>query len=390
MRCAAALLLRAVGAAALPPYPTVRFTPWGGLSPQDRHGANAVGYQAKSWNRPGTLAAEASRHAALEPAMAAFLGIASIDAASWDCYVNHYRAYNWTELGEEARTSYATLGWTPDAWGNGTEPAEEGKYWADLTAEQRHAAAKVCYVQPSWDDVAIPLWKEDDGAGGEEGEEDAEDPYSAQEDEVAEEKQDLYEQMYDGDADPGETAAFDGPASAHNDRGIAVPFFRYEPWDLLDPALKTIAQRARYDEKSWNAVGTHKLERVDWDTIGRDAPDVQRALLELGFSKEQWDCYMLHYRTYSWGELEDAGVKQFFKDLGYTHAHWDRGKEPDSFGMYWPDLKVAQQNALYQVGYFRELWDEGEDNFDFALFSRQGNGGSLGVLSGPLAEQARR
>ena len=73
---------------------------------------------------------------------------------------------------------------------------------------------------------------------------------------MAAEKQNIYEQMYGED---DKSMAFNGPASAHNDRGIEVPFFRYVPWELLDPDRQTLAGAAGYDEKTWNAIGTHNL-----------------------------------------------------------------------------------------------------------------------------------
>ena len=338
----------------LPIYPIVRFTEWDKLTHDMRERARAAGYHEKFWNKLGTLPAEEMDYASLKPEVRKFLEGVPISAKSWDCYVNHYRNYDWGELGE-AQARYTALGWTAGMWDSGETPKEEGKYWNDLTAVQQQAATGLCYTQEIWDDIAIPLWKKDDGEGGEEGEEDAPDLYSNEETKVAEEKQDIYKQMYGND---DENMAFNGPASAHSDRGIAVPFFRFDPWDLLGPDQKSIAGAALYDEKSWNAIGTNKLESMDWDSIGEKHHTMQKALRHLGFSAEQWDCYMLHYSTYDWRELEDAGVKQFFKDLGYSHATWERREEPDTFGMYWPDLTEAQQNAAYQVGYFREVWDD--------------------------------
>jgi len=290
--------------------------------------------------------------------MLEFLKSLPISAESWDCYVNHYRGYAWGELAdevhEEAQKSYVALGWTAAMWDRDDAPEEEGKYWVELTDAQRQAAAGVCHTQETWDEVAIPLWSKDDGEGGVEGEQNADDLYSVEETKVAEEKQDIYEQMYSSN-DKG--MAFNGPTSAHNHRGIAVPFFRYDPWDLLDPYLKPIARAAEYDTKSWNALGTNKLELMDWEMIGAKHHSVQKALQHLGFTEEQWDCYMLHYRTYDWRELKEAGVQQYYKDLGYSYETWEHEEDPDSYGMYWPDLTAAQREAAYQLGYFREVWD---------------------------------
>lgn len=371
MLCRAALLLllcavnttgeappsaRSAAAGHLPRYPSVRFTAWDQLSHDVRQRARDADYNEKNWNKVNTFEAEDFDYESLKPRFQDFIDNLPISAESWDCWVNHYRNYEWDEFTPSVETSYMALGWTDDMWNGDEEPEEEGKYWGDLTAVQQQAATSICYTQQIWDEVEIPLWDDDDGEGGEKGEQDASDLYSNMETKVVEEKQDIYEQIYGGDDKSG--IAFDGPASAHNDRGIEVPFFRYDPWDLLDPELKAIAKKADYDEKSWNAIGTNEWEQMDWEAIGDEDRATQRALHKMGFSEDQWDCYMLHYRTYEWIELEEAGVKQFFKILGYSHKSWELDVTPEADGMYWPDLTEEQRNAAYQVGYFREVWDE--------------------------------
>ena len=356
------LLLGGVGAAAaaaeLPPYPTVRYTAWDDLAPPVRAAAAAAGYGEKSWNRPHTLAAEELDYASLEPAMHDLLAAAAVSDASWDCHVNHYRNYEWQELEErDVQKSYKALGWDEDMWCGSEEPDEEGWYWGDLTPAQQDAAAAACYSPQTWDEVSIPLWGEDDQEGGVTGERDAADPYSAQEQQVQEEKQVIYAQLYPDD-DRG--MEINGPASAHNDRGIPVPLFRYDPWDALAPEVRSAAARAGYKEKDWNAIRTNGLEKMGWETIGDKHPATQKALRQLGFSEATWDAYMLHYNTYEWGELRDAGVQDYFKALGYSRNDWDQDSLAPACGLYWPDLTDEQREAAYQVGYFRETWDEGE------------------------------
>lgn len=344
------------GHSGLPTMPDVRFTKWDHLEHEQRDHARKMGYNEKSWNKPGQFEAEKMDYGSLVPFQKSELVSLGITGSQWDCYVNHFRNYDWVDLSGGQQSAYTTLGWKPDTWDTGDTTEIEGKYWEDLTSDQRKAATSLCYTNNIWDEVAIPLWSEDDGEGGSFEKDDKADLYSAKETEVAEEKQDTYEAMYD--PNDRNKDAFQGPASAHNDRGIEVPFFRYDPWDLLPADLKAQAINAGYDEKTWNDIGSHKIEKDDWETIGKNAPKKYKALKDMGFSGKQWDCYMSHYASYEWAELKEAGVQHYYEELGFSHRTWDTDTKPETDGLYWPDLTVQQQNAAYQLGYFREVWDE--------------------------------
>lgn len=380
------VLVAAASSYAPPPYPTARFTPWDGLEVPVRDAAHALGYHGKSWNQPGKLTAvESLDWDSLTPAQQKLAATMQLTDLQWDCYINHYRHYKWSELEPEAHEiagAYSALGWTEVNWKSLSTPQtnrdddqavptlvlppSEGKMWEDLTPEEQAAAQTVCYTKELWNEVEIPLWPStvDPSTATitstsiaevptKEEEKKEEQDESPEEEEV---KQDLYENLYETN-DRSKTA-FQGPLSAHNSRQIPVPYFRYVPWDLLPTETHAIAAKARYDEKTWNAIGSHWLETTDFETVGKDHPRAQAALQQLGFTQDTWDCYIAHYKSYSWDDLKKANVQAYYQELGYSHKAWEAQQKPETDGMYWPDLTPTQQNAAYELGYFREVWDD--------------------------------
>jgi hypothetical protein len=346
-----------------PAVPHFRFISWDQLSDTLRHHAHKVGYEEKNWNKLGTNKLEElafddihSDHILVYDELVA-LGF--VNAPQWDCYINHYRAWDWSEMDAAHQTSYTTLGWTQDMWDEDVdEPDTEDSYWDDLTTAQQAVAQNICYSQQTWDDIVLPLWGEDDGKGGSDTQEAVEKEHLSSEQEkeaqVAE-KQDVYDSIYDPEdqTPPGVPV---GPRMAHNSRGIETPFFRYNAWEDLTDDVKLLAKQAHYNGKSWDSFDSEKL---DFETLGKTAPKIQQAMIKLGFSGAQYDCHMIHYRTYDWDELNEAGVQQHYVALGWTSGSWDEDDDaPATDGMYWPDLSQAQQDAAYELCYFRETWDE--------------------------------
>jgi hypothetical protein len=346
-----------------PPVPHFRFISWDKLSDTVRHHAHKVGYEEKNWNKLMTNKLEEHSmdqiHTDKIEVYDELMALGFVDAPQWDCYVNHYRALDWDAMDATHQTSYATLGWTKAMWDDDVdEPDSEDSYWDDLTSDQLAAAQTLCYSQQMWDDVLLPLWLEDDGKGGSETQDlvEQEGLGSAQEqEEEVEKKQDAYDAIYDPEDQTAPGVPI-GPRTAHNSRGIDTPFFRYNAWEDLTDDAKALAKHAHYNGKSWDSFDSEKL---DFKTLGKVAPNVQQAMTKLGFSEAQYDCHMIHYRTYDWDELRTAGVQQYYVALGWTRSSWDDEDDaPDTEGMYWPDLSQEQQDAAYELCYFRETWDE--------------------------------
>ena len=342
---------------AVPAYPDFRFTAWEDLSTTIRDHAHAAGYQGKTWNEPGLQEIEKLDWESLEEAVRAEMEGMGFTAPQWDCYMNHYRNYEWEDLEDDAanlhlQEPFKTLGWTHQSWDEDEKPDLEGKYWEDLAPNEKEAASTLCYTQTLWDEVAIPLWGQDDGVGSNDLGENSDTG-----DEAVEEKTDIYETIYD----PNDRSTFDGPTgpgTAHNSRDIPIPMFRYDPWDELAPEIQQLAIKVKYNEKNWNSFSLKGLENKNFDIIGQKYPAVLQALKDMGFSANQWDCYISHYKSYEWDELKEEGVQKYFHALGWTHKMWAEGDKPDVADMYWPDLTEEQQDAAYELCYFRETWDD--------------------------------
>lgn len=80
----------------------------------------------------------------------------------WDCSINHFLAFWWTDLEELGITDYlSSLGWNNDSWDNdGPLPDTEDLYWDELTPEQQASASHLCYFRDLWDGIPIPEWED--------------------------------------------------------------------------------------------------------------------------------------------------------------------------------------------------------------------------------------
>ena len=96
----------------LPPFPEGRFVSWSSLMDQtdddngDRflNAIRSMGFSESTWDvpypnqRPNNLSFEQARGTS-GLADSALLGMGIRSAASWNCWVNHYYAMDWEELG---------------------------------------------------------------------------------------------------------------------------------------------------------------------------------------------------------------------------------------------------------------------------------------------------
>ena len=81
------------------------------------------------------------------------------DEAVYDCYVHHYHDYFWTELEEVEQRALESLGWNVSSWeGFIPAPPSEDKFYAQLDSEEQEAAAELCYLPETWDEVGIQFW----------------------------------------------------------------------------------------------------------------------------------------------------------------------------------------------------------------------------------------
>jgi len=150
------------------PYPDGRYTAYSELSTEVNNAATGLGYTQEEWDVPGSkVQVEYLSWFTLNNTITEFemyattIGFTTI---SWDCWVNHYIDYFWSEMVDEGVDQYwRALGYTELKW-NGTDPSlppSEEKKWAELTSEEQLAAEQICYMSQSWDTLTLPYVFED-------------------------------------------------------------------------------------------------------------------------------------------------------------------------------------------------------------------------------------
>ena len=213
-------------------------------------------------------------------------------------YVNHYFGLDWDELSDYGvLDSVRALGWTQDSWDNDRNPPKsEDKFWDELSDDEKEAADDLCFFAETWDQTDLNDWE-----------------------------------------------------------GTAWPESRYWTWDGLDSSEQKLMQVAGYSKDTWNNPGKASFESLSWEELGETQ---QEALLEYGFYEAQWNCFMTHYEDYDWFELVLEEVAEYFETLGWTEATWQSGEEPWAWNADWNELSESQQDAAWEICYFRELWDE--------------------------------
>jgi hypothetical protein len=148
------------------PYPDFRYVVWQDADEATREKATVMGYSESTWNSPGTNDIEWLSYGTVELTLGGEIAEAIQDLGftetSWDCWVNHYGDYDWSELEDNGlRDVYIALGWDLETWQSENEdvwPDSESKPWMDLTGDERIAAGRVCYTQELWDNIPIPAW----------------------------------------------------------------------------------------------------------------------------------------------------------------------------------------------------------------------------------------
>jgi hypothetical protein len=77
----------------------------------------------------------------------------------WDCYINHYLYYEWSDLNVTIQAYMTSIGWTDDTWGSSNyKPNSYNMYWDELTDEQRGNATEVCYFENIWNKETLQYW----------------------------------------------------------------------------------------------------------------------------------------------------------------------------------------------------------------------------------------
>merc|ERR1712238_597392 len=137
------------------------------------------------------------------------------------------------------------------------------------------------------------------------------------------------------------------------------PEFRWIPYAELDSAQLVLVKALDYTEKTWNVMGTNKIEKLvfeDLDSYFEEGS--QKVAEQLGFGIETWDCDVNHYGGYYWSGLKEYKLAKYWVALGWNEASW-KGDEvpPNTNDMKWMELTLAQQVAAMELCYRQESWD---------------------------------
>ena len=142
-----------------PPIPhwaaEYRYTPWGDLPKPVRQAAREdLSYTEWTWNLPGTNDVEYLAYSELDIDQQAGSETIGLDEEGWDCWVNHYEDYFWSELEDDGVAEcYEALGWSQENWLDEFPlPESEYKDWVDLTKKEKMAALCLCFFEDLWNE----------------------------------------------------------------------------------------------------------------------------------------------------------------------------------------------------------------------------------------------
>lgn len=277
-----------------------RYTNWFELDSSTRNMAeNGLKYNALLWNVVGLHPVESRDWKQLTPLERSSAELLDWDQISWDCWVNHFRAYTWEELvlwGLDFH--YTALGWNEKSW-VGLEDEPEKKTWKELDEAERTAATELCFFRQTWEG---------------------------------------YDMTKNNGPHP-----------------FAKPKQRYIRWGDLPEDIKSIANSTLgYTEDTWNNLGSYKLETKGWEGL---TDEQQAVAIELGFYKDTWDCFLSHYNSYEWNDLT-SDQQDVFRLLGWSEASWLYKETPSSYDKKWNQLSATEQSVANAICYFEHNWDK--------------------------------
>jgi hypothetical protein len=133
---------------------------------------------------------------------------------------------------------------------------------------------------------------------------------------------------------------------------IPYPFSRFTYWSNLSPAAQKRAEELGYTEGTWEAPGTG-VENLAFDEL---TSSQQVRALGFGLNKIIWDCYLNHYRAFTWEQLLQMEVAGFYSVLGHNSASWQSGEEPLG-DLPFSQLSPSQKSAAAALCFTENLWN---------------------------------
>ena len=136
---------------------------------------------------------------------------------------------------------------------------------------------------------------------------------------------------------------------------IPYPFYRFKLWGDLSPGTQRRAEALGYEETTWNLPGTAVVEGLPWDSLD---PTQQVQAVSFGFNEPVWDCYINHYRGFTWDQLVQMEVGGYYAVLGYTPSSWENGEVPATFDLDFSQLSASQRGAAIALCFDNaNIWD---------------------------------
>lgn len=139
-----------------------------------------------------------------------------------------------------------------------------------------------------------------------------------------------------------------------NAQNASYPSMRFVPWSQNEALLA--AETLGYNSTSWDNPGQNPIEGLTYELVAADRASLD-ALEVLRIDEQSWDCYINHFRGYTWPNLPET-YKNAYRALGWDHIWWNRISDPpESERFAWDMLNSDEQDAAATLCYFEELWD---------------------------------
>lgn len=204
---------------------------------------------------------------------------------TWDCWINHYKDYDWEELAEyEVESYFLALGWNENNWiGEEKAPKSEDKEWFELTEAEEKGARALCYFPELWaEDVEIGFWTYEP------------------------EKPDAI--LGENDKNVNETHSQAGEYVVRRSVSFSdLPATRFIVWDDLTAIQQSSASIIGFNDTTWNNPGSVELV-LNYTFYGDLTAEQKTAATSLGIDEFYWDCLIQHYNQFPWNELVSKGV----------------------------------------------------------------------------------
>eukprot|EP00978_Attheya_sp_CCMP212_P016726 scaffold44029_cov49-Attheya_sp.AAC.1 len=126
---------------------------WADLPQNVKDAWDDLGFGGISWTVQGmNKEREEDTWSDLDEEDRALAEIVGFTGDSWDCQINHYNGYNWTDIKNAHLTEYfETIGYNKVMWEEDEDANIVGKAWGEIEAKAQGALEGICWTQDLWD-----------------------------------------------------------------------------------------------------------------------------------------------------------------------------------------------------------------------------------------------